>query len=59
MKNNPVDSNYLLNSIALNQEDILSQILIDNYGELNENENNERETNNGIINNNENNNMKE
>ena len=61
MKNNPVDSNYLLNSIALNQEDILSQILIDNYGELNENENenNERETNNVIINNNENNNMKE
>ena len=37
MQNNPLDSNNLLNSIALNQEDILSQIMIENYGELNDN----------------------
>ena len=53
MQNNPLDPNNLLNSIPLNQEDILSQIMIDNYGELNENENNQKETKNETINNNE------
>ena len=53
MQNNPLDPNNLLNSIQLNQEDILSQIMIDNYGELNENENNQKETKSETINNNE------
>jgi hypothetical protein len=53
MQNNPLDSNNLLNSIALNQEDILSQIMIENYGELNDNENNQKETKKETINNNE------